>query len=171
MKKKRTIMIFPRFHNIGAINDIRKKYDPLADKVRPHITLVFPFESELSNGEIIEWLSVILKDIKPFSLRMSGFSKQADVYGDYLFLNVTEGKEVITGIHDSLYQGILEKYKVDYPYEPHMTVGRLPSKEKTDSIIESLGSVKEIYETTVDTISVEMIGVNEESIIEIEYKL
>jgi hypothetical protein len=52
-----------------------------------------------------------------------------------------------------------------------MTVGRLPSKEKTDSIIESLGSDKEIYETTVDTISVEMIGVNEESIIEIEYKL
>lgn len=171
MKKKRTIMIFPRFHNIGVINDIRKKYDPLADKVLPHITLVFPFESELGNGEIIEWLSVSLKDIKPFTLRMSGFSKQADVYGDYLFLNVSEGREVITGIHDSLYQGILEKYKADYPYEPHMTVGRLSSKEKTDSIIENLGSDKEIYETTVDTISVEMIGVNEESIIEIEYKL
>jgi hypothetical protein len=82
-----------------------------------NITLVFPFESELGNVEIIEWLSVSLKDIKPFTLRMSGFSKQSDDYGDYLFLNVTEGKEVITGIHDSLYQGILEKYKADYPYE------------------------------------------------------
>ena len=44
----RTIMIFPEFENIDNINDIRKKYDPLADLVLPHITLVFPFDSELT---------------------------------------------------------------------------------------------------------------------------
>lgn len=43
----RTIMIFPEFENIDVINDIRNKYDPLADLVLPHITLVFPFDSEL----------------------------------------------------------------------------------------------------------------------------
>lgn len=44
----RTIMIFPEFENIDVINDIRKKYDPLANLVLPHITLVFPFDSEFN---------------------------------------------------------------------------------------------------------------------------
>ena len=48
----RTIMIFPEFDNIDVINDIRKKYDPLVDLVLPHITLVFPFDSELTNEEL-----------------------------------------------------------------------------------------------------------------------
>lgn len=38
----RTIMIFPEFTNIELINQLRVKYDPLFNKVRPHITLVFP---------------------------------------------------------------------------------------------------------------------------------
>jgi hypothetical protein len=41
----RTIMIFPQFDNIEVINNIRTKYDPLADLVLSHVTLVFPFES------------------------------------------------------------------------------------------------------------------------------
>ena len=45
----RTIMIFPQFKNIEIINEIRNRYDPLAKLVRPHITLVFPFENEMSN--------------------------------------------------------------------------------------------------------------------------
>ncbi|WP_313343152.1 hypothetical protein [Sedimentibacter sp.] len=49
----RTIMIFPEFENIDVINDIRKKYDPLADLVLPHITLVFPFDSELKNIKLL----------------------------------------------------------------------------------------------------------------------
>ena len=40
---ERTIMIFPKFSNMEIIDRIRRNYDPLADLVRPHITLVFPF--------------------------------------------------------------------------------------------------------------------------------
>lgn len=42
-------MIFPKFENIKIIDEIRDKYDPLANHVRPHITLVFPFESNIRN--------------------------------------------------------------------------------------------------------------------------
>jgi len=45
-------MIFPEFENMEIIDNIRKQYDPLADLVRPHITLVFPFESPLSNMQL-----------------------------------------------------------------------------------------------------------------------
>jgi 2'-5' RNA ligase len=171
MVKERTIMIFPQFENIEIINEIRKKYDPLADKVLPHITLVFPFKSELSNNEITEWLYKSMKEVKPFHLKMEGFSKQEDGFGNYLFLNVIEGKEKIINLHKALYKGILEEFKMNYPYEPHMTVGRLQIKEEMDSAFKNLGNYINIFETIVDNISVEMIGENEESIIEIEYKL
>ncbi|CEK32658.1 2'-5' RNA ligase superfamily (plasmid) [[Clostridium] sordellii] len=39
--KNRCIMIFPKFNNIEIINKIRKQYDPLFEKVQPHITLIF----------------------------------------------------------------------------------------------------------------------------------
>ncbi len=44
---KRCIMIFPQFENIEVIDKIRNKYDPLANHLRPHITLVFPFDSNI----------------------------------------------------------------------------------------------------------------------------
>jgi len=50
--KKRCIMIFPQFNNINIIDGIREKYDPLSNNVRPHITLVFPFESNISKVDL-----------------------------------------------------------------------------------------------------------------------
>lgn len=171
MVKERVIMIFPRFDNMEIINEIRKKYDPLADKVLPHITLVFPFKSELSNDVITEWLTASLKEVKPFPLKMNGFSKQEDRFGNYIFLNVIEGEEQIRIMHNALYKGILEKYKTNDPYKPHMTVGKVQTEEEMDTALKSLEHDTNTFQTIVDTVSVEMIGENEESIIEIEYKL
>lgn len=53
-------MIFPQFKNVNIIDDIRKKYDPLANHVRPHITLVFTFESNLTSIELKEHLKKVL---------------------------------------------------------------------------------------------------------------
>jgi len=66
--KKRTIMIFPEFDNMKFIDQLRQKYDPLANKVRPHITLVFPFESDMLKHEICEVLSNRLDAISPRSI-------------------------------------------------------------------------------------------------------
>ena len=71
----RTIMIFPEFDNIDIIDEIRAKYDPLAKLVRPHITIVFPFEMEITNDELSMILENRLRDIKSFEIEMQGFSK------------------------------------------------------------------------------------------------
>lgn len=86
----RTIMIFPEFENIDVINDIRNKYDPLANLVAPHITLVFPFDSELTNEELSLYLKKSLSGIHPFKVELQGFSKHQDRHGNYLFLNVVQ---------------------------------------------------------------------------------
>ena len=85
----RTIMIFPEFKNMEIIDNIRKQYDPLAKLVKPHITLVFPFESPLSNEDLKYILDKRLDAVKPFHLTLGGISKQEDIFGN---LSYTTGK-------------------------------------------------------------------------------
>ena len=87
----RTIMIFPEFEGMEIIDEIREKHDPLAHLVRPHITIVFPFENQMSNKHIEDILSNRLKNIHPFELVLNGISKKEDRFGNYLFLNVKGG--------------------------------------------------------------------------------
>lgn len=167
----RTIMIFPEFDNIDVINDIRKKYDPLADLVLPHITLVFPFESELTDEELNLYLKESLSGIHPFKVELGGFSKQEDRYGNYLFLNVVQGMDIIRNIHDMLYKDKLKKFDAGYDYVPHMTVGKVSSMELLDKAFDDVNNCNDKFSTVVKKISVEMIGEHEESIIVIEHKL
>ena len=99
----RTIMIFPEFEDIDLIDEIRAKYDPLAKLVRPHITIVFPFEMEITNDELSMILDNRLRDIESVVIEMQGFSKCEDRFGNYLFFNVVTGMENITQLHDLLY--------------------------------------------------------------------
>ncbi len=164
-------MIFPEIEDIKIIEAIREKYDPLAGLVRPHITIVFPFESPMSNGDIEEILANRLKNIKPFELVLSGTTKTEDQFGNYLFLDVKKGNEEITSIHDVLYDNEFRKYDLGLGYKPHMTVGKLPTAEALEAAYEEVKAIDINVRTVVNKISVEMIGENEESIIVIEHAL
>ncbi|SHH32965.1 2'-5' RNA ligase superfamily protein [Clostridium collagenovorans DSM 3089] len=167
----RTIMIFPEFRNENVINDIRKKYDPLVDLVLPHITLVFPFDSDLSNKELSLHLKECLSGIKEFSIELEGFSKREDEYGNYLFLNVVQGEDIIKNIHHKLYKGKLKQFNNVNDYAPHMTVGKLSSTELLYEAYDYVSECNEKFSTVVKKISVEVIGEQEESIIIIEQEL
>ena len=167
----RTVMIFPEFENMEVIDEIRRKYDPLEDLVRPHITMVFPFENSMNNEELAQILEQNLQNIHSFELELGGFTKQEDRFGNYLFLNVVKGAEEITHIHDLLYDSELREFDLGYGYVPHMTVGKLPTKELMDEAYAEISSCEDIFKTTIRKISVEEIGENEESIVVIEKEL
>lgn len=101
----RTIMIFPEFENMEIIDNIREKYDPLAQLVRPHITLVFPFENEMSNEMIEEILIKRLQDVKPFEIVLNGISMKEDRFGNYLFSELNKFKFAREVIIYDLYKG------------------------------------------------------------------
>ncbi len=164
-------MIFPEFENIEIINDIRKKYDPLTNLVSPHITLVFPFDSQLTDKELHLYLKKCLNDIQPFEIELKGFDKQVNKYGNYLFLNVVQGMDIIRNIHDRLHKDKLKQLDVGYNYVPHMTVGNLPSMDLLDKAFNDVNKCDDRFSTVIKTISVEMIGEHEESIIIIEHEL
>lgn len=164
-------MIFPEFEDMEIIDEIREKYDPLAHLVRPHITIVFPFENQMSNNDIADILSIRLKTINPFELVLSGISKQEDGFGNYLFLDVKEGAAEICSIHNILYDNEFSEYDLGLGYKPHMTVGKLPTVEALNVAYEEAKEINRAFKTVVNKISVEMIGENEESIIIIEQEL
>lgn len=167
----RTIMIFPEFENMEIIDNIRRKYDPLAELVKPHITLVFPFESPMSNEKLENVLNERLQGIKPFELKLGGMSKQEDTFGNYIFLNVIQGEEEIKDIHKVLYDNEFKEFDIGVQYIPHMTIGKLSSADLLKSAYDKIYSIDATFRTVVRKVSVEMIGSNEESIIIIEKDL
>lgn len=80
---KRAIVLFPEFENSRSIQSIRERYDPLADYIPPHITLVFPFESELSTQALSGHIALALAGVKKFHVRASGVT--GDARDGYLF--------------------------------------------------------------------------------------
>ena len=167
----RTVMIFPEFENMEIIDNIRRKYDPLAELVRPHITIAFPFESSMSNEELSAILDIRLKDVKPFEVILSGFSMQENSFGNYILLNVQKGMETLKYINQQLYSNEFKEFDKSIEYVPHITVGKLPTAELMKTVFGNLESVTDTFRTIVNKISVEVIGENEESIIVIEKDL
>lgn len=173
--KKRTIMIFPQFENVNIIDDIREKYDPLANHVRPHITLVFTFESNLTSIKLKEHLEKVLTGIGPFRLTMGDIIKIDNPFGMYLFWSLKDGIEDIKKLSSKLYTGILEPYKPEWLNEetflPHMTIGNFTSRDDLDKAFKDVSVIKESFTTMVNKVSAEIIDENEDSIIDIEVNL
>ena len=171
---KRCIMIFPHFKNGQLIDNIRKKYDPLSEHVGPHITLVFPFKSELDTIKLKEHIETILFNIKPFQIILSGITPKVS-FGNYLFVNIKEGNSQIIEIHKNLYTGILKDFFPQWlngiDFLPHITVGCISNMDDFEKAVEETKNIDDVFETTVDAISVEIIDENEDSIIELNIPL
>ncbi|KYH33268.1 hypothetical protein CLTEP_21610 [Clostridium tepidiprofundi DSM 19306] len=172
---RRTIMVFPQFDNINIIDGIREKYDPLANHVRPHITLVFTFESNITSSEIKEHVEKVLTGMKPFRLTMGDIIKIDNTLGKYLFLSLNEGIDDIKKLSLKLYTGILEQYKPEWLNEntflPHMTLGNFTSRNELNKAFKDVETIKETFTTIVNKVSVEIIDENENSTIDIEVNL
>lgn len=161
-------MIFTHFENQHIIDDLRKKYDPLADHVAPHITLVFPFDSEISTDELLKYLEKALCNIKPFNVCLEGIEPVIR-FGNYLCLNVVDGQAELTRIHKNLYTEMFGGTNIEYT--PHLTVGRFDDTNEFDKAVHDTRDINDRFNMLVEKISVEIIDSNEYSIIELEYEL
>ncbi|WP_235885334.1 2'-5' RNA ligase family protein [Paenibacillus cymbidii] len=166
--KRRCIMIFPSFENLAAIEEIRSKHDPLFGYVGAHVTLVFPFCSDIATEALRRNIETAVAGVKPFRLVMQGIS---GAEGGYLFLDVAQGGEELSELHRRLYTGMLQSYYPPFlretPYVPHLTVGRINDRTEWQRAVHSYRSIKERFEQhTVKEISVEVIDEQEYSAIE-----
>ncbi|AVK63608.1 hypothetical protein C5Z26_05585 [Lactobacillus sp. CBA3606] len=161
---ERSVLIFPDFDNINQVQRIRQKYDSLYAHVRPHISLIFPFESESENGLIFDSLCEVSHDVPAFSIDISKVS--GDYENGYVWLEIGKSKNKISSLHRSLYDcSIFSAHELRYKkYVPHITIaqGLTPEKavELADELNKQIGNVS----ADVKSISVEKIRSNGDSI-------
>ena len=127
MHAGRAVLVVPPPSVMAGVEAIRKRFDPLVDVVAAHVTLVFPFESAVSNEALRRHIESVTRGVSRFEIELSGFSCVED---RYLFLNVASGAEQIRDLHRRLYTGPLTSFLADRPYTPHVTVGRFRSAEE-----------------------------------------
>ena len=155
---KRDILIMVKFPNIDKIKDIQKKYYDIADKIEPHIAVVFPFDSEISDEELYDKLCKVLAKYKPFKIVCHSVSTPVGE-SNYRFLNIVEDKDIIKGMSDDIYKNIIPEhleYRNKYNYDPHISLANKPLDEEIE--------LDDTFEMIVDSLYVERIGENDESI-------
>lgn len=155
---ERAIHIFPELEQVDLIQSIRKKYDPLYTCIPPHITLVFPFESEITNTDLYRHVKQAVTGFQPFTIRLEEITASN---GHFLFLNVKQGNDQIIALHDKLYTGPLATYRsYMHTYLPHLTVGRLNHEQDLVEALKDTRSFNHRFETVVNQVIVERIDPN-----------
>jgi 2'-5' RNA ligase len=124
-------MIYALIHypsiNTRRIQLLRKKYDPQAGLIGPHLTLMFPVPDSVGEDRLVRHLHDVLRGVGPFPIHLRGFQKSWD---GYLFLMVQEGGADMTALHGRIYTGPLADYrKQDVPFVPHLTLGAFADNE------------------------------------------
>jgi len=155
----RAILIQPEFANMEEVEQLRSLYDPLYGKTAPHITLVFPFSSGLSDDEVLLHVAGIASKNCGFDLKLKGISSGNP---DYILLNVSEGHEQVIDLHKQLYTGILKPTQTtSSQYVPHMTLGRIPDRKSREEAIREIGRLDLSIESVADYIVIERIDADE----------
>jgi 2'-5' RNA ligase len=165
----RAIHIFPEFSKAAAIDRLREKYDPLFHLIRPHITLVFPFDSDIPTHALEKHVQNAVIGHSPFRIVLQGITGAP---GRYLFLNVKVGNDQIIALHDTLYTGLLKPYlNRTLPYVPHLTVGCLSDEHSFQNALVETGEFSETFDTIVEEVVTEVIESSGRSVVELRIPL
>lgn len=116
------VATFPPWLPEEPIASFRRTYDPTANVVDPHITLVFPIPtSEIDRDPFREHVRTVVSRTASFDIRLNAFEKSWD---HWLFLVVTEGRDQVIELHDELYTGMLSPFLwTEQPFLPHVGLG------------------------------------------------
>lgn len=159
MSDSRAIVIFPDLPApaLEAIQAVRRDYDPLAELVPPHLTLVFPFTNTLPAQLLEAHMDRIARGVGLFDLHLGEVTGSED---EYLFLNVKRGNDELIALHDRLYTSPLAPlFDPRFTYRPHLTVGRLPDPGAfAAALADACERLRGTFETTMRFICAYRIG-------------
>ena len=127
-----TIAIFPKFKGIDKIDSIRKKYDPSHNWLKPHMALVYYFAEKPTTKKINE----IIRRFQSFKIRLNKINTSSK--GNFIFLDVTEGRKNIIELKNALYKGLGLKWDKEFAYQPHMTLANFKTKDEQRSALKEI---------------------------------
>jgi 2'-5' RNA ligase len=154
---------------MASIEQIRLRFDPLAGKLPPHITLVFPFESDVTTQDLRKHVGLSAEGVVPFAVTLNGITGSER---EYLFLSVSHGLDSILELHKRLYSGPLESHRSTVrTYVPHVTLGRLGSEAAFEAALASVAQVDARIETVAQSLTVYRLEKDGERPIEFQVRL
>ena len=163
----RSIAIYPRIDGDDAIHRVRSRFDSLATKVPYHLTLVFPFSSDLAKDEIAAHMAAAVIGVGAISFSLGTPAAEEDV----VHLPVVVGEESFRLLHARLYSGLLRRFlRTDRAYSPHLTVGRCRNWHDRQTCLKEAETIRGL-KGLADTISCELIEPDECSTRELDLPL
>lgn len=131
------LLYYPKFDSKAeeSIKAFRKKYDPFAGSLKPHIPFMFPVPCcEVEEAKLTEHIETVLRNWKPFQIQIRGFKKSWD---HWLLLLLKKGNENAIALHDELYTDILSPFlRKDIEYIPHIGLGLFVKKDAEYSVLD-----------------------------------
>ena len=142
------------FLDLGAaprVEKLRDKYDPLAQRVAAHLTLVHPFSTTLTRQALEAHLQMVSRWARPIALELQDVTGHQ---GEYLFLNLKRGNDEVIALRDALYTGPLATFReASVTFVPHVTVGRLSSHTQFQESLYATRGYTEPVATVLDRLS------------------
>lgn len=125
--RRLAILIVPPHADMLEVEQVRGRFDNLAEAVPAHVTLVFPFELEADDGAVAAHVQDVARGHSAFDLELTAITCSWD---HFLFLLVGRGADEVRDLHDRLYSGLLLPMLSDQEFTPHVTVGRFATADE-----------------------------------------
>lgn len=120
---RRAIVWFPPLPADNKIDAFRARHDPLATRIGAHVTLVFPFPTNLTSTQLASHIKRIVGNWPPLPVSFRDIDSLQD---EFCIQVVRDKSEAVTALHDKLYSGILKPHlRVEMEYRPHIMLGRV----------------------------------------------
>lgn len=137
---RRAIVWFPPFPLDAPVEPFRRRFDPMADKLPAHVTLVFPFPTSLT---VMQLASHIRRIVGNWPTLPVSFRDIEGILDEFVFLMVRDRADAVVALHDRLYRGILKAHlREDIPYLPHVTIGRVSGNPSRAGFNEMQGAAQ-----------------------------
>ena len=122
------LVLYPEVET-ERIQEIRRKYDPTFDVIRPHVTVLFPVPEAVGEAKLGSHIESVLGNWNAFEIRLGGLVKSND---HWMFLTLGKGEREVKGLYQALYTGILDQYRRDdIEFVPHLGLGLFVKDQAT----------------------------------------
>jgi 2'-5' RNA ligase len=138
--------------DLREVEAIRRQFDPRADEIPAHLTLVFPFRSGVSDDEVSRRVGEVAEPMAAFYATFGSVVAADDTY---LSSPIIEGAESVVSLHRLLYEQLSGAGATLFkPYGPHITVGRLSTPAGAEAAARALARRFSGGATTVTALTV-----------------
>ncbi len=122
---------FPAFRGIERIEAFRARHDPMGTRIPAHVSLVFPFETNLTLLQLETHVRRVAAKWPPVPVTFRAIRLHAN---EFVFLMASRGTDSIAALHDKLYTRSLRPHlRPEFAYEPHITIARQLDPARLDA--------------------------------------